>query len=318
MNYFRKKVLHLVPVFFLVTFSSFLLLSLLPGDLVEAILIDESSTVPSEEIRQALAKELNLDKPVLVRYGIWLGNLFQGDWGRSYITTESVTDALAQRIPVSLQLMLMSQIIAVFVAVPLALFSAYRAGSPIDKVISSVAFGVLSMPVFVIAVILIYIFAIQLDVLPSSGYTPIQENFLKNIESFILPALTIALIETPVLMRVLRTDMISTLQEDFISLAKAKGMSTGYILFHHALRPSSFTFVTVLGLQVGNMITGAVITETVFSVPGVGKLLIESVDARDEIMVQGVVTFIAIVYIIVNIAVDILYAVLDPRVMQRA
>ena len=318
MNYFNAKALHLIPVFFLVTFASFMMLNLLPGDLVDAILLDEDSAVPSAEDRAALEKELNLDKPVIVRYLIWLGNMFQGDLGRSYITTQPVTEALAQRIPISLELMIMAQILAIMISVPLGLLSGLRAGKPIDRSISAGAFALIAIPIFVMGTALIWAFAILVPILPSSGHTAFSKDAWANIQGFILPALTIGLIEVPVLLRVLRSDLISTLQEDYIALAKSKGMSTSYILFNHALRPSSFTYVTIMGLQLGNLITGSIVVETLFSIPGVGKLLIDSVDARDEILVQGVITFVALVYVGVNLLVDLMYAVLDPRVARRA
>jgi peptide/nickel transport system permease protein len=316
-KYLQLKLLHLVPVFFIVTFASFMMLNLLPGDLVDAILMDEESAPPTEADRQALAKELNLDKPVIIRYALWLGNMLTGDLGRSYVTTQPVTEALAQRIPVSVELMIMAQILAVMLSVPFGVFSGYKANSPTDQLISASAFGLLAIPVFVAGTMLIWIFAILLGWLPSSGHTPMEEDFWKNITGFILPAFTIAMVEVPVLMRVLRTDIITTLQEDYIALAKSKGMTTSYILFHHALRPSSFSYVTLLGLQLGNLITGTIVVETLFSIPGVGQLLINSVDNRDEIMVQGVITFVALVYVGANLAVDLMYAVLDPRVVQR-
>jgi len=317
MKYLQARAFHLIPVFFLVTFASFMMLNLLPGDLVDAILLDTESEVPSPEARAALEKELNLDRPVLVRYGIWLGDMLQGNLGRSTITKQPVTEALAQRIPVSLELMIIAQILAVMMSVPLGILTGYHGGKPLDRGISAGAFGLLSIPIFVLGMILIWVFAIQLGWLPSSGHTDMAKDFGQNIQGFILPAFTIALIEVPVLMRVLRTDIITTLQEDYIALAKAKGMSTSYILFRHALRPSSFTYVTILGLQLGNLITGSIVVETLFSIPGVGKLLIDSVDNRDEIMVQGVITFVAIVYVAVNLLVDLMYAVLDPRVTRR-
>ena len=294
-----------------------MVINLLPGDLVDAILLNEESAAPDAQTRALLEKELNLDRPVVIRYAIWLGNLFRGDMGRSYVTQQPVTEALVQRIPVSLQLMVMAQFMALIIAIPLGLFTAYRAGRQIDRWISASAFATLSIPIFVVATALIYLFAIMFDWLPSSGHTPMTKNLLLNLKGFLLPSVSIAILEIPILMRVLRTDMISTLQEDFIALAKAKGMSTWHILFHHAFRPSSFTLVTVLGLQLGRLIAGTIIIETLFSIPGVGKLLIDAVDNRDEIMVQGVVTFIAIVYVIVNLVVDFLYAVLDPRVRRQ-
>lgn len=316
MRYFRNKALDLIPVFLLVTFASFIMLELLPGDLVDAILFDEDSAAATMESREALRKELGLDKPVIVRYFKWVGNLVRGDMGRSYVTQELVTKALARRIPVSLELVILAQMIAIMLAVPLGIFSAYRHGRPIDRWISTIAFGVLAVPVFVFGISLIFLFSVTLQWLPSSGFVPITKSVWGNVRSFILPAFAIGIAEVPILLRVLRSDMISTLQEDYISLAKAKGMSSWYILVHHALRPSSFTFITVLGLQVGRLLAGSVILETIFGLPGVGKLLIESIDLRDEFMVQGVVTFIALVYVVANFTVDMMYAILDPRVAQ--
>ena len=319
MKYFQVRLLHLIPVFFLVTFASFMMLNLLPGDLVDQLLIDENSgTVVTAEHRAALEKELNLDKPVIVRYFAWLTNLFQGDLGRSYINAQSVTEALAVRIPVSLELMILAQILAIAVAVPFGLLAGYKSGQPIDRGISIVSFGALAVPLFIMGTALIWIFAIWWPVLPSSGHTAFAKDPLENLQGYILPATTMAVVEAPILLRVLRSDLISTLQEDFIALAKSKGMTTRQILLNHALRPSSFTFVTVLGLQLGNLVAGSIVVETLFSIPGVGKLLIDSVDARDELLVQGVVTFIALVYVGMNLLVDLMYAVLDPRVMRRA
>lgn len=318
MRYFRKRLLSLVPVFFLVTFASFMLLNLLPGSLVDQLLVDEQGGFPTEQERQALREHLNLDKPVILRYAIWVGNLVQGDLGRSRITRERIVDAIAGRLPVTVQLLLMTQIIAIGLAIPLGLFTAYRAGGPIDRVVTTVAFGVLAAPTFVIAVVLIFVYAISLKWLPGAGYVSLAENPIESIQSLLLPAFAIAAHEVVIQMRVLRGDMISTLQEDFIMLAKAKGMSSAHILFHHALRPSSFTWVTVMGLQMGFLISGAVVVESIFALPGVGKLMLDSIDARDETMVQGIVVFVALAYVAINFTVDMLYAVLDPRLARRA
>lgn len=318
MPYLRKRLLQLLPVFILVTFSSYVMLDLLPGDITDAILSDQDAgTIADGAAKEALMRELNLDKPIVVRYGLWLVDLLHGDLGRSYVTTQPVAEALADRIPVSLQLMLMSQVIALVIAVPLGVFVGQRAGKPADRAVSAGAFALLSVPTFVIGTALIWVFSIKLGALPSSGHVDFTDDPWRNLKGFILPSITIAAIEVPILMRVLRTDIITTLQEDFIALAKAKGLSNTRILFFHALRPSMFTFITVLGLQLGNLIAGSVVVESLFSIPGVGKLLIESVDSRDEIMVQGVVTFIALVYVIANLMVDLLYAVIDPRVTAR-
>lgn len=318
MAYLRKRVFHLIPVFFLVTFASFLLVNLLPGDIVDAILADDDAAAASDpELRKQIEKELGLDKPLMVRYVVWLGNVAQGDFGRSYITGKKISHLLAQRIPVSAQLMAMSLALGLIIAVPLGLLSAYKANKPTDTFISGVAFGIVAIPPFVLAIFFVFIFAVQLKWLPAAGHAPMFLGLWENMRHFILPVLAIGLSEVPIFLRVLRVDMVTTLSEDYIALAKAKGMSTAYILFRHALRPSSFTLVTIIGLQMGRLISGLVIAESIFALPGIGKLLIDSIDSRDILVVQAIVTFSAIAYVIINLIVDVLYAILDPRVSRR-
>ncbi len=323
--YLRQRLFHLIPVFFLVTFASFMLINLLPGDVVDAILGDDVDAAADLEARAEIEKEYGLDKPVIIRYFVWLGDLVQGEMGRSYITGKKISDMLWDRIPVSFQLMAMSLTLALLIAIPLGLLSALKANQPTDRLISAGAFGVLATPPYVSAILFIYIFAVILQVLPAAGhvplfnaYQPLSETIPANLQRFILPTLVIGLAEVPIFLRVLRVDMITTLQEDFIALAKAKGMSTSYILFRHAMRPASFTLITVIGLQVGRLISGLVIIESIFALPGMGKFLIDSIDRRDVLVVQAIVTFSALAYVFVNLAVDVLYAVLDPRVNRRA
>ncbi len=317
MAYLRKRLFHLIPVFFLVTFASFALVDLLPGDVVDTILADDEAA-DDPELRRQIEIDLGLDKPLVVRYVIWLGNLVQGDLGRSYITGKKISDLLAQRIPVTVQLMVMSLTFALLLAIPLGILSAFRSNRPVDRWISAVAFGIVATPTFVTAIVFIWVFAVLLQLLPAAGHAPLFFGFWENMKHFILPMLAIGLSEVPIFLRVLRVDMITTLQEDYIALAKAKGMSNMYILFRHALRPSLFTLITVLGLQVGRLISGLVISENIFALPGIGKLLIDSIDARDVLVVQAIVTISAIAYVGINLTVDILYAVLDPRVNRRA
>jgi peptide/nickel transport system permease protein len=210
--------------------------------------------------------------------------------------------------------MLLAEIVGLAIGIPLAIQCAVKNGGPFDRVLTGLAFAKLSLPSFMVAILLIYVFALQLRLLPATGYVPFTEDPLGNVRAFVLPALTLAFAEWPVLMRVLRSDMIATLQEDYIAFAKAKGLTPRRILLVHALKPSSLTLVTVTGINIGRLIGGAVIVESVFALPGIGRLLIAAIYTRDFMIMQGVVLFIATAYVIVNFIVDMLYALLDPRI----
>jgi len=302
--------LRLVVVLFCVTLLTYLIVNILPGDVAIAIL---GSLATPQDIA-GLRADLGLDRPILVRYFDWLGSALTGDLGRSYRSSEPVAQAIADRLPVSLQLMVMAQLIALGIAVPVALLSVRRPGGLFDRISASAAFGFLAMPNFMLGVVLIYLFSVTLDLFPATGFTPLSEDLWGNLESMILPALTLGLIEWTVLMRVLRSDLLSTLKEDFILLARAKGLPPWRVLLQHALRPSSFTLITIVGLNIGGLIGGAVIVEQIFALPGVGRLLLGGIFNRDLILVQGTVSFIAVGFVVVNFLVDMLYAVLDPRV----
>lgn len=310
LRFVGRRVLYLVPVLFAVTLLTFMVASLLPGDLALAMLGDQATP----ENVAALRAKLGLDLPAWQRYLHWLSGVVVGDLGQSHRTGEMVLHAIANRLPVSIELMLLAQLGALAVGVPLGILCAARANSPLDRVLSGGAFGLLSMPPFMLAILLIFAFSVQLGVLPATGYTPFMQDPAANLVSMILPAASLALVEWPVLMRILRSDMITTLQEDFIAMARAKGLKPRRILFVHALKPSSFTLVTVTGLNVGRLIGGAVIIETIFALPGLGRLLVEAIYTRDFIVLQGGVLFVAVAYVLVNFIVDLLYTVLDPRV----
>ena len=310
LRFLGRRVLYLVPVLFAVTLLTFLVASLLPGDLATAMLGDQATP----ENVAALRAKLGLDLPAWQRYLHWLSGVVVGDLGQSQRTGEMVLHAIASRLPVSIELMLLAQLGALAVGVPLGIVCAAKANSPLDRALSGAAFGLLSMPPFMLAILLIFAFSVKLGVLPATGYTPFMEDPAANLVSMALPAATLALVEWPALMRIVRSDMITTLQEDFIAMAKAKGLKRRRILFVHALKPSSFTLVTVTGLNVGRLIGGALIIETIFALPGLGRLLVEAIYTRDFIVLQGGVLFVAVGYVLVNFAVDLLYSVLDPRV----
>ncbi|UPJ60811.1 ABC transporter permease [Bradyrhizobium sp. 192] len=310
LNFVVRRLLAILPVLLAVSLLTFLIASLLPGDLALVILGDQATP----ENVAALRRDMGLDQPLWWRYLSWLGHVLQGDLGRSFRTGQTVLQAVAERIPVSLELMLMAEFIGLMIGVPVAIACAARAGGAFDRVMTGSAFAMLSMPSFLVAILLIYLFAVELHWLPATGYVPFTEEPFNNLRFFVLPALTLALAEWPGIMRVLRSDMIATLQEDYIALAKAKGLKPARILFVHALKPSSLTLVTVTGINIGRLLGGTLIVESIFALPGIGRLLVGAIYTRDLVILQGVVLLVACGFVIVNFIVDMLYAVLDPRI----
>ena len=310
LGFVARRLLYLVPVLVAVSLLTFLIASLLPGDLAYVILGDQAS--PDKVA--ALRHDMGLDQPIWWRYLGWLGHVLEGDFGRSFRTGQTVLQAVAERLPVSFELMLLAELAALAIGIPLAIACAVRSGSAFDRFMTGSAFGMLSVPAFLSAILLIYLFAVELHWLPATGYVPFSEDPLGNLRCFVLPALTLALGEWPVLMRVLRSDMISTLQEDYIAMARAKGLKPSRILLVHALKPSSLTLVTVTGINIGRLIGGTVIVESIFALPGIGRLLLGAIFTRDLVILQGTVLFVALGYVLINFIVDLLYAVLDPRI----
>ncbi len=310
MRFIWKTFIRIIFVVLAVAALTFMMVNILPGDVADMIGGQGASPADIEAIR----KDLGLDRNILVRFVSWLGDLILGELGKSYLTGESVLHIILARLPVTVELLVISQLFTLLLALPAGIFSAYRSGTFGDRLISIGGFAILSVPSFVMALMGIYLFAIQLHWLPATGYTSLEYGLWANIRSFILPALSIALIEWVVLMRVLRSDMISTLQQNYILMAKAKGLPPWKVLLHHALRPSSFTLVTVLGIQIGRLLGGVVIIETIFALPGIGRLLVNAIYARDYMVVQGCILLITIGYVAINTIVDILYHYLDPRV----
>src|SRR5471032_3491704 len=305
-----RRLLYLLPVLLAVSLLTFLIASLLPGDLAYTMLGDQATPEKVAALRQTMG----LDLPIWQRYLHWLWSVLHGDLGRSFRTGETVLAAVADRVPVSLELMVAAEVLGLLIGIPLAILCAVKQGSAVDRFLTGLAFGKLSLPSFMVAILVIYLFAVQHNWLPATGYVPFAEDPIGTLRSFVLPALTLAFAEWPVLMRVLRSDMIATLQEDYIAMAKAKGLRPARILLVHALKPSSLTLVTVAGINIGRLIGGALIVETIFALPGIGRLLVGAIYTRDLVILQGVVLVVAFGYVLMNFIVDMLYAVLDPRI----
>ncbi|KRA29510.1 MULTISPECIES: ABC transporter permease [unclassified Nocardioides] len=303
-------VLELAAVLLLVSLGVFLLLSLVPGD--PAIAVLGEGRTPQEY--DALREQLGLNDPLLVRYGDWLGGVLHGDFGTSLVPPQtSVLDRILSALPVSAQLAAMGLVMALLIAIPLAMWSAYHEGGRADRSISAATFGLLSMPSFLVGLLLIAVLVNTLDLFPRNEWVRLGDGIGGNLQHAFLPALTIALMEAAMFTRILRNDLVTTLHEDFILAARARGMSPLRIMVSDALRPSSFSLVTVLGLSIGRLVGSTVIVEYLFALPGMGKLVIDAANQGNYPMVQGAVLVIAVIYVGSNALIDRSYGLLDPR-----
>lgn len=306
--------LRLIATLFAVTFLTFLMVALLPGDPVDTIL----GTGPREPgVEQQIRDDLNLDDPFISRYASWLGNAVTGDLGQSYITDQPVSDTISSRLPVTAQIAFMSIFIAVAIAIPVGVLGAYKQGKWPDTVTSAGVQVALSIPNFIFGIFLIWLFAVKLNWLPASNWNRLSNGVVDNLKTSILPALSLALAQMALFSRLVRSDMMATLRENYILSARAKGLSDRYILFRHALRPSSLSLMTIVGISFGALLGGTVIIETLFAVPGLGFSLINAINSRDILVIQGITVFIAAMFVIINTVVDLLYAVLDPRIRRK-
>jgi peptide/nickel transport system permease protein len=305
-----RRLLATIPVLFLVTLGVFLLIHLTPGDPVEAMM-GESQDVAAKE---ALRHELGLDQPLHIQYVAWVGRLVQGDLGRSVRTHEPVVADLGRRIRPSLQLAVFAMVISLSIAFPVGILAATNRNSPIDGLGTSFALFGICMPNFVIALLLIFVFGVTLRWLPISSYVDPFDSPVAGMRSLTLPAITLGLPLAAVTARTLRSSLLETLSEEYVRTARAKGLVEAAVIRHHALKNALLPVITVLGLQFGSLIGGAVITEYVFARPGVGRLVVDAVFARDYPLVQGVVLLIAVGFILSNLVVDIAYGWLDPRI----
>jgi len=314
MRYVLRKLAQTIFVVVVVTFLTSIALRFLPGgtDVIVALKTGPGAT---KEQAEAVIKELGLDKPLIEQYFSWMGNFLTGNWGQTFQTNQSIAAEVKRGLPVSTYLMVYGQFLALALAVPTAVWSAYRQNSRFDRAATTSAFAMLSMPNFIVAPILILLFSVNTKFIPyPSTYTSIWDNPMDHFKAFFLPTLTIAIPLYAGYMRVLRSDMISTLQNDFITTARAKGVGTGQLLFKHALRPSLFSLVTSAAVNIGALMGGVVIVEQFFLLNGMGRLTVESIFRREYPTVQYAVVILALIYIFINFFVDLAYAWIDPRV----
>ena len=305
------KVLRLVLVLVVVTFATFMLVRLVPGDPVVKIIPYGTDL---EAQRAELRTEMGLDEPVLQQYGSWLGDLAHGDFGATYPSRTPVSQTLQGAAPVTLQLILYSQALALLVAVPLGVLTAHRAGTWLDRALNTSAFGLLSIPSFVLGLYLAYFVGARLRWLPSGQYVHFGDDPVEHFRSMVLPTIALAAGQIALYMRLLRADLISTLQENFIKAARSRGYSTARILWRHALRPSSLAVLTYAGINLGALVGGAVVVEVVFTLPGIGTEILKAIQGQQYVALQGYVVLIAVGFVLLNFLVDVLYSILDPRI----
>ncbi|OLB91686.1 MAG: peptide ABC transporter [Actinobacteria bacterium 13_2_20CM_2_66_6] len=309
-TYLLRRLLLMLPVALLVTIGVFMLIHLSPGDPALIILGEDRSPAAIAQVHE----QLGLDKPLYVQYFIWLDNIVHGDWGRSVTTHEPVAVAITDRLPATLELGIVALLWSLIVAIPLGTIAAVRRGSLSDQIATGITIAGVSIPNFFIGIVLIFTLSVTLRLFPFGGYVPLTTDPLQSLRHVMLPAIALGTAGAAINMRFTRSSMIEVLNHDYIRTARAKGASWRRVVFVHALKNALIPVVTIVGLQIGGIIEGAVVTETVFTWPGVGRLAVESIFNRDYTVIQGIVLLAAFSYMIANLLVDLVYGWLDPRI----
>lgn len=306
-----RRLLMVVPIILGVSILTFWVLALIPGNAAQQLLGPEATP---EQIR-ALEVQMGLDRPAVLRYLDWLGGAVTGDLGTSLVNSQSVTGQIAERMAVTGELVALAFVVSLGLAVPVALLAAYRPNQLFDRVSMLVSITGLSVANYVLALLLVLVFAVQLTLFPAIGFVPLSEGVGANLHSLALPAAAIAFPLFCFYTRFLRGDLVDQLQgEDYITTARAKGIGPWQVLFRHAFRNSAFGLITVVGLNLGTLLGGTVIVEQIFALPGMGQLMLQAINTRDATVVQGCVVVFAVVAVLANLIADLLYAVLDPRI----
>jgi len=314
-RYVAFRLLLALPVLFLVSVGTFLLVYLVPGNPVDHIV--GPFTTHAEYLQ--IQRQLGLDQPVLTRYWEWLTKALQGNLGVNLVPpVESVSTRIAQALPVNIELATIALVLGLIVSIPLAVLSAYRENSLFDRLVGVGTIGAISVPTFLLALVLVLLVAIDWHLFPIGQWErPTSSGWIENLRYALLPSITLAVGEAAIFTRLLRSELLETLREDYILAARAKGMSPMHILLREALRISSFSLVTLSGLSIGRLIGGSIIAEQVFSLPGIGSIIVNAAQQSDYPLVQGGVLVIAVVYVVANLLVDIVHGAIDPRVRRR-
>jgi peptide/nickel transport system permease protein len=310
LSYILRRLAATIPVMLIVAVLVFLMLRLTPGDPAAIIAGD---TANAEQVA-LIRTRLGLDEPIFTQFFIWMGNILRGDFGESFFFKKTVAELILGRLEPTVALAVCTIVIAIVVAVPLGVLAAYKQGTWIDRLVMGFSVLGFSVPVFVIGYALIYLFAIKLNWVPVQGYQPIAQGVGGFLQRLILPSVTLSVIYIAFIARMTRASVIETLSEDYIRTARAKGQVESKVLFRHALRNAAVPIITVIGLGIALLIGGVVVTESVYTIPGLGRLTVDAVLARDYPTIQAVILLFSLVYVLINLAVDLIYTVFDPRI----
>ena len=310
LRFIIKRLMATIPVMAIVALFVFSLLYIAPGDPAAIIAGDQATPADIARIRQ----NLGLDRPFVVRFGEWSWRILHGDFGTSIFSGAPVSNLIRQRVEPTISLMSLTLVFAVATALPMGVLAAWKVGTWIDRLVMSFAVLGFSVPAFVIGYLLAYVFALQLDWLPVQGYTPIATGLWPWFENLILPSITLGCVYIALIARITRASMLEVLQQDYIRTARSKGLAQASILFVHALKNAAVPIVTVIGIGIALLIGGAVVTESVFVIPGLGRLTVEAILRRDYPVIQGVVLLFSFAYVLVNLMIDLIYTLLDPRI----
>lgn len=309
LNFIIKRLFSLIPVLFIVSVVVFLLVHITPGDPASVILGPEANPEDVAELRE----ELGLNRPILEQYFVWIGDIFRGDLGTSLFMKQPVLTAFIEHLGPTLSLAIMAQVFAILLALPLGVLSAKFRGTLLDQTFMGVSLVGISVPSFLLGLFLILIFGVELRVLPVAGYKPLSVGFVEHIRYLIMPAVALGAMQAALIARMTRSSMLDVLSSNYIKTARAKGVKEFIITIKHSLRNAFIPILTIIGQTFGSLVAGAAVVETVFNIPGIGQLIINSVERRDFEVIQGSVLLIAISYVLINLIIDLLYGFVDPR-----
>jgi len=310
LSYILKRIFSLIPTLLVVSIVVFLVVYMIPGGPATALLGMEATP----EALAALNAELGFDRPFFVQYGDWILNVLKGDWGQSYFLQTSVLEAIAEYFGPTLSLAILAQVISVLISIPLGIIAAYKRGTAIDTVTVSASLFGIAIPGFLLSMFLMLFFGAYLKVLPVAGYAPLSAGVGEHLRYLALPALSLGLVQAAYITRMSRSAMLDVLYMNYIRTARAKGLKESLVVMVYGLKNAAPTILTVVGQSFGSLVTGTIVTETLFNIPGLGMLTMGSITRRDVFVIQGVVLFVTLIYVLVNLVVDILYGFVDPRI----